>query len=407
MRPRPVRVQKYGGTSVGSVARIRRVARRAAEVARDHDLVLVVSAMGHTTDRLVALAAAINDDPDPREMDLLLSTGELVSAPLMAMALHALNVPAVSLTGSQAGIRTSATHSRARIRDVIPERIRAELSRGRAVVVAGFQGVTDEQDISTLGRGGSDTSAVALAAALEADRCEIFTDVDGIYTCDPREVPEARVLPHITYEEMLEMASVGARVMHPRAVEIGELYRVPIEVRSSLHARPGTIITEADQMEERNRVRGLAHDADVAKITVVGVPDRPGIAARLFEPLAEAGIGVDLIIQNVSEQGIVDMSFTVAESEAKKALAIVRAASDEIDARTVQFDASVAKVSVVGTGMLSQPGVAAKMFRTLADHHINIEMISKSEIRITCIIRVGQVTEALRALHSAFELDQQ
>jgi aspartate kinase len=321
------------------------------------------------------------------------------------MCLQGMGVPAISLTGQQAGIRTGPQHSKARIRDIDPVRIRRALDEGQVAVVAGFQGVTEELEITTLGRGGSDTTAVALAAALDAD-CEIFTDVDGILTADPRVVPEARLLKFIAYEEILELAAVGAKVMHPRAVEIGELYGVRIHVRSSFHQRPGTMIVAEVPMEERNRVRGVAHESDVAKITVMGVPDRPGVAAAIFEPLAEAGISVDVIVQNVSTAGTTDLTFTCAESDLRHAVKLVEKVAGSIGAREVVHAGGVAKVSIVGTGMLGTPGIAARMFRTLAAAKVNIEMISTAEIRITCLVARKDAERAVRALHSAFQLDQ-
>src|SRR5579875_773194 len=389
-------VQKYGGTSVGSAARIRRVCRRIAEtLAAGHRVVAVVSAMGDTTDRLIELARRVSEAPPPRELDMLVANGETITAPLVAMCLQDRGVPAISLTGAQAGVRTSEDHSRARIKEIRPARIVDALSHGQVPVVAGFQGATENLEITTLGRGGSDTTAVALAAALEADLCEIYTDVDGIMTADPRVVPEARLLSHISYEEILELAAVGARVMHPRAVEIGQLYGVPICVRSSFHRRPGTMIVSEVPMEDRKRVRGIAHDLSVAKVTVLGVPDRPGIAATIFEPLSDAGISVDVIVQNVSSEGRTDLTFTLAE-----------AAAARVGAAGVSQAGGLAKVSLVGTGMLGTPGIAARMFRTLAEAGINIEMISTSEIRITCIVDRRRAEEAVRALHAAFELEQ-
>ena len=400
-------VQKYGGTSVGSAARIRRVSRRIADtVSGGQRVVAVVSAMGHTTDRLIALARQISHEPPPRELDMLVANGETITAPLVAMCLQGLGVPAVSLSGSQAGVRTSNHHSRARIREIEPTRILEALEDGLVPVVAGFQGATEDLEITTLGRGGSDTTAVALAAALGADLCEIYTDVDGIMTADPRVVPDARMLPHIAYEEILEMAAVGAKVMHPRAVEIGELYGVAIHVRSSFHRRPGTMIVSEVPMEDRNRVRSVASELGVAKVTVRGVPDRPGVAAAVFEPLSVAGISVDVIVQNVSSEEHTDLTFTVAESELAQALTLVETAIERVEAKSVNHSSGLAKVSLVGTGMLNTPGVAARMFRTLADARINIEMISTSEIRITCIVEQQLAHDAVRALHAAFELDQ-
>jgi len=399
-------VQKYGGTSVGTAARIRRVSRRiAATVKQGHKVVAVVSAMGHTTDRLIALAHSINPEPPAREMDMLVANGETITAPLVAMCLQGIGVPAVSLSGLQAGVRTSAHHSRARIQDIKPDRILEALRDGKVAVVAGFQGVTEDLEVTTLGRGGSDTTAVALAAALNAGSCEIYTDVDGIFTADPRLVKNAHKLSHIQYDEMLELAAVGARVMHPRAVEIGQLYDVPIHVRSSFHEGVGTMIVAHVPMEERQRVRGIAEESNVAKITVVGVPDRPGIAAAIFEPLGAAGISVDVIVQNIGRSRHTDLTFSVAESDLKAAEKLVKAAAKTIGAKSVSSAGGIAKLSIVGTGMLGMPGIAGRMFRALADAEINIEMISTSEIRITCLVARDQVQKGVRVLHKAFELD--
>ncbi len=399
-------VQKYGGTSVGTAARIRRVSRRiAATVAQGHQVVAVVSAMGQTTDRLIALAQSINPEPPARELDMLVANGETITAPLVAMCLEGMGVPAISFSGLQAGVRTSAHHSRARIQDIKPDRILESLAEGKVVVVAGFQGVTADFEVTTLGRGGSDTTAVALAAALNAELCEIYTDVDGIFTADPRLVKSARKLSHIQYDEMLELAAVGARVMHPRAVEIGELYDVTIHVRSSFHDGVGTMIVAHVPMEERQRVRGIAEETNVAKITVVGVPDRPGIAAAIFEPLGAAGISVDVIVQNIGRSRRTDLTFSVAQSDLKAAEKLVKAAAKTIGASRVVSAGNIAKLSIVGTGMLGMPGIAGRMFRALADAGINIEMISTSEIRITCLVSRDQVQKGVRVLHKAFELD--
>ena len=369
-------------------------------------MVVVVSAMGHTTDRLIDLAKSVNAEPSARELDMLVANGETITAPLVAMCLQGMGLPAVSLSGAQAGVRTSEQHSRARIRDIKPDRIVEALGRHQVPVVAGFQGVTEALEVTTLGRGGSDTTAVALAAALRADSCEIYTDVDGIFTADPRVVKSARKLSHIQYDEMLERAAVGARVMHPRAVEIGELYGVPIHVRSSFHEGVGTMIVARVPMEERQRVRGIAQETNVAKITVVGVRDRPGVAATLFEPLADAGISVDVIVQNIGRSGHTDLTFSVAESDLKAAEKLVKIAAKAVGATRVQSAGGIAKLSVVGTGMLGTPGIAARMFRALADAGINIEMISTSEIRITCLVSRDQVERGVRVLHRAFQLDQ-
>lgn len=400
-------VQKYGGTSVGSAERIKAVARR---VRAQHDLgdevIVVVSAMGDTTDELIALARQVTDDPSEREMDLLLSTGEIVSSTLLAMALRSIGVEATALTGGQAGITTDSAYSRASIIALDPDRIYQELASNRVVIVAGFQGTTEASDITTLGRGGSDTSAVALAAALHADVCEIYTDVDGVFTADPRLVPTARQLREISYEEMLELAQQGARVMHPRAVELGEVYGMPIVVRSSFNERPGTLITRSEHVEKKNKVRGIAHDFDVAKITLQAIPDRPGIASRLFMPLAAAGVNVSSIVQNAGTDGLADVSFTVARQDLRKALQVTEETAKELGARAVVPGDNLAKVSIVGTGIENSPGVAATMFKALADEGINIEMITTSQIRITCVIERSKVTEAVQALHRAFELEK-
>ena len=406
---RPLVVQKFGGSSVADADRIRRVARRIArERAAGSDLVVVVSAMGDTTDELMALATAITDEPDPRELDMLLATGEHQSATLVSMALHALGVQAISLTGPQAGITTDGRYGRARIANVDPVRIREELERGNVVIIAGFQGQSAEAvgraEMTTLGRGGSDTTAVALAAALGAQRCQIYTDVRGIYTADPRIVRDARQLSVIGYEEMLELAHQGAQVMQVRAVELGWVNDVVIEVLSSFEDAPGTLIKEDLLVEQRNKVRGLAHDRNVAKVTVVAVPDRPGVARSLFDPLAEAGINVDMIVQNVGHGGATDLSFTVPRVELAKAKKVLEPIVRELGARELTTDASVAKVSIVGAGLHNAPGYAARMFGTLADVGVNIEMISTSEVRITCMIAEAELPQALDALHRAFEL---
>jgi aspartate kinase len=335
------------------------------------------------------------------------ANGETITAPLVAMCLEGMGVPAVSLSGLQAGVRTSAQHSRARIRDINPERILETLRQGKVAVVAGFQGVTEELEVTTLGRGGSDTTAVALAAALGAESCEIYTDVDGIFTADPRVVKSARKLSNIQYDEMLELAAVGAKVIHPRAVEIGELYGVPIHVRSSFHKVAGTMIVAQVPMEERKRVRGVTQETNVAKITVVGVSDRPGVAAAIFEPLATAGVSVDVIVQNIGRSGRTDLTFSVAESDLKAAEKLVKVAAKTVGAQRVSSAGGIAKLSIVGTGMQGTPGIAAQMFRALADAGINIEMISTSEIRITCLVARNQVDKGVRILHKAFELDQE
>jgi aspartate kinase len=400
-------VQKYGGSSVADAEKIKSVARRiTAAKDKGGEVVAVVSAMGDTTDELVELAYSVTDQPSEREFDVLLSTGEIVSSTLLAMALRAMGYEAVSLSGAQAGIRTDAVYSRARIVGVDPVRVVRELDKGRIVIVAGFQGVTEEMDTTTLGRGGSDTTAVALAVSLGAEVCQIYTDVEGVYTADPRLVPEAKKLDEISYEEMLELASYGAKVMHPRAVELGELFNMPIMVASSFTDNPGTLIHGGVAMEVRNKVRSIAHDLDVAKITVVGVPDRPGIAAAIFEPLAQANISIDTIVQNASINNITDLTFTVAKSQLAKAMEKVKPIAKSIGAVECVSDAKMGKVTIVGTGMQNTPGFAARMFSTLSEQGINIQLISTSEIRITCIIDEDKVKDAVSALHRAFELEE-
>lgn len=400
-------VQKYGGSSVATAERILAVARRiAAAKQAGNDLVVVVSAMGKTTDQLIKLAGEVSPEPDEREMDLLLSTGEIVSATLMAMALRGMGHAAVSLTAGQAGIHTDSLHGRARIKSVDDSRMRREIGDGKILIVTGFQGVSDQFDITTLGRGGSDTTAVALAVALKADRCDIYTDVDGVYTADPRIIPRARKLDDISYEEMLEMAQLGSKVMHPRSVELGEAYGMPIMVRSSFNEGPGTLIHEVEDMENRNRVRGIAHDLNVGKITLVQVPDRPGLAASVFEPLAQAGISVDVIVQNISVEGTTDLSFTVGRADLAKALRIVEPVAKAMGSRQVLNSDNQGKVSIVGAGIQSAPGMAAMMFKALYEEGINIEMITTSEIRITCIVDRSRAEDAVRKLHQLFELDK-
>jgi len=399
-------VQKYGGSSVADAERIKSVARRIAQAKDEGDqVVVVVSAMGGTTDELVKLAYQVSEHPSDRELDVLLSTGEIVSSTLLAMTLRDMGYKAISLSGAQAGIRTDAAHSRARILKVEAKRVVKELEKGRIVIVAGFQGITDEMDVTTLGRGGSDTTAVALAASLGAGVCQIYTDVDGVHTADPRLVPEARKLAEIGYEEMLELASYGAKVIHPRAVELGELFNIPILVASSFTDSSGTLIHGGVSMEVRNRVRSIAHDLDVAKITVVGVPDRPSIAAAIFQPLATAGISIDTIVQNASVEHITDLTFTVTRSQLAKAMRLVEPIAKSIGARECVSDAKLGKVSIIGTGMQNTPGYAARMFGALSEQGINIQLIATSEIRITCIIDEAKVKDAVRALHRVFETE--
>jgi len=401
-------VQKYGGSSVADAEKIKNVARRvAATREKGNDMVVVVSAMGKSTDELIGLAHQVTDRPDERELDVLLSTGETVSSTLIAMALKYLGHKAISLSGAQAGIRTDAFYSRARILTVEAHRIVKELGEGNIVIVAGFQGITHEMDITTLGRGGSDTTAVAMAASLGAQVCEIYTDVEGVYSADPRLVPSARKLRELGYEEMLELASQGAKVLHPRAVELGELFNIPILVASSFTESSGTLIHGGIAMEVRNKVRGIVHDLSVAKVTVLGVPDQPGIASVIFELLAGENISVDTIVQNASVERVTDLTFTVAKSDLDKAMRVVEPAAKSINARGCVADTRLGKVSIVGTGMQNTPGYAARMFRALYEKGINIELIATSEIRITCIIDEARVEDALNALHLAFDMERE
>jgi len=400
-------VQKYGGSSVANAERIKNVACLIAKTKDEgNQVVVVVSAMGDTTDELLKLARQVSEQPEERELDLLLSTGEVVSCTLLSMALETLGYKAISLTGAQAGIETDSAFSKARILRVDPKRIISELGKDNIVIVAGFQGVTQDMDTTTLGRGGSDTTAVALAASLHAEICQMYTDVAGVYTADPRIVSEASKLREIGYEEMLELASYGAAVMHPRAVELGELYNIPILVVSSFSDNTGTVICKEASMEVRNKVRGIARDTNVAKITVVGVPDHPGIAAAIFEPLSRANISVDTIVQNASIENITDLTFTVARSDLIEAMSIVEPVAKSVGAKQCVADSTLAKVSIVGTGMQNTPGYAARMFRVLYEQSVNIQLITTSEIRITCIISEDKIQDAVRALHKAFELDK-
>lgn len=400
-------VQKYGGSSVADAERIKRVARRAVECFREgNQVVVVVSAMGDTTDELLDLMKQITRNPEPRELDMLLSTGEQISIALLAMAIQEEGVAAISLTGPQAGIRTDNIFNKARIKKVFTQRIKEELNSNRIVVVAGFQGLNEDGEITTLGRGGSDTTAVALAAALKADVCEIFTDVDGVYTADPRLVSQARKLAEISYDEMLELASLGAVVLQPRAVEFAKHYDVVIHVRSSFNQQPGTIVRRESTMEKEKVVSGIAHDLNVAKIAIFDVPDRPGVAKTLFQLLAEQKVNVDMIIQSATRNENNDISFTCAHDDLARALIAVEKACSELGARGYTYDEDVAKVSIVGAGMVSNPGVAASMFEALAEEGINIEMIATSEIKISCIIRASDVKLAVLALHNKFNLEK-
>ena len=400
-------VQKYGGTSVGNVERIHRVAERVARAHKDgHHVVVVLSAMSGETDRLLKLAHDVTSQPDERELDMLLSTGERVTIALLAMELRGRGVNARSFTGRQVGIHTDSAHTKARISRVTADRIKEALAGGVIPVVAGFQGINASSDVTTLGRGGSDLTAVALAAALKADRCIIFTDVDGVYTADPNIVPAARRLDKISYEEMLEMASLGAKVLQSRSVEFAAKYAVPVEVNSSFKEGKGTLVTREDADMEGVMVSGVTGDRNQAKITIVGVPDRPGIAARVFGAVANANIVVDMIIQNVSQASMTDISFTVPKPDLRSAVDLVQRLSQEIGARSVTVTESIAKVSLIGVGMRSHSGVAAKMFEVLSREGVNIMMISTSEIKISCVIEEKYLELAMRALHTAFGLDR-
>lgn len=402
-------VQKFGGTSVGNIERIKNVAKRIYKYYKEgHKIVVVVSAMGDTTDELISMAEEITKNPSPREMDVLLSSGERISSALLTIALHELGIPAISLSGRQAGIYTNSIHTKAQIKCIKSERILKEISLGKVVVVAGFQGYDlDNNNITTLGRGGSDATAVALAHALKADICEIYTDVEGIFTADPRIVTSARKLDYISYEEMLELAGQGAQVMQLRAMDLAATYKVPVIVRSSFNENSGTFIGEVEKMETRRKIKGIAHNKNIAKITVLGVPDKPGIAYKIFAPLGDAAINVDDIVQNVSKDGITDLSFTVPEKELFNALKIVKEIIPQINAKDILYDDQIGKVSIIGWGMQGTPGIAAKMFGILAENGINIEMITTSEIKITCIIREDLVEKAVQTLHDGFKLGEE
>jgi aspartate kinase len=399
-------VQKYGGTSVGTPERITNVARRVKRYHDEgHEMVVVVSAMSGITDQLLGLASQVTDNPSEREIDMLLATGEQQSVALTAMALHGLGCPAISFTGAQAGIETDGVHSKARIRNIAPDRIEKSLRDKQVVIVAGFQGRTEEDTITTLGRGGSDLTAVALAAALKADLCQIYTDVEGVFTADPRVVPDARKIPSISFDEMLELASMGAKVMQSRSIEFAKKFGVVLEVRSSLTDAPGTIIKEETEDMEDVVIRGVSVDRNEAKVTLLRVPDEPGRAATLFQLLSEQAINVDMIIQNVSQNGLANISFTVPQAELGKIRnRLADRIKNDVGAAEMLFDEGIAKVSVVGIGMRSHSGVAASTFKVLAEAGINIEMISTSEIKISLILRLDRADEAVRILHSAFNL---
>jgi aspartate kinase len=410
LKPVALIVQKYGGTSVADPERMRNVARHiAATKAQDNQLVIVVSAMGKATDNLLDLARQVSSAPTGREMDMLLTTGERISMSLLCMALQDLGVDAMSFTGSQVGIITDTVHGRAKILEIKGDRVREALSEGKVAVVAGFQGVSTAKEITTLGRGGSDTTAVALAAALKADVCEIYTDVTGVFTADPRIVPQARKLKHLEFDEMLEMAGAGSKVLALRSVEFARNHNVPIHVRSSFTWEQGTWVTSEVRKGEQNMeepiISGVVHDASDAKITVLGVPDQPGVSAALFEPLASANVNVDMIVQNTSTAGTTDISFTLPKTDVANAQPIVERIAKQVGATGVTQDTNIAKISLVGAGMKSSPGIAAKMFRVLADNNVNIEMISTSTIRISVVVAAPMLEKAVRSLHTAFDLD--
>jgi len=398
-------VQKYGGSSVADPERIMNVAKRVVSYKKKrYDLVVVVSALGDTTDELVELAHRITDDPPEREMDMLISTGEQVSVSLLAMAIDKLGYEAISFTGAQVGIITDSSFTKAKILDINTKRILEELKKGKIVIVAGFQGVNLNQDITTLGRGGSDMTAVALSKVLSAKMCEIYTDVDGVYTADPRIIPNARKLPRISYNEMLEMASLGAKVMQARSIECAKKFNIKIHVRSSFNHKEGTIISEEVKDMEDIVVSGVTLNKDEAKLTICDVPDKPGIAAKIFKNLSEANINIDMIIQNISRTRCTDISFTVLKEDLTRTLRIAKKVAREVGAKGVLEDQDIAKVSIVGVGMKSHSGIAAKMFEALASKNINIEMISTSEIKISCVIKKRFAEEAVRAIHDKFEL---
>ncbi len=400
-------VQKYGGSSVADAKKVMNIAKRIVrERDKGNSVVAVVSAQGDTTDHLIKMAKEINPNPPKREMDVLLSTGEQISISLLAMAIESLGYPVISLTGPQVGIKTSSMYSNARIKAIDSTRITKELDEKKIVIVAGFQGVDKYDNITTLGRGGSDTTAVALAAALKADFCEIYTDVDGVYTADPRLVPEASKLKYISYDEMMELASLGARVLHNRSVELAKKYRVPLVVKSSFNDNEGTYVKEVEKMEDKVVVTGVVHDTDVARIAVIGIQDKPGMAYKLFNLLAKENIDVDVIIQSIGRERDKDISFTVNKSNLEKALKLIKENLDYLEARDVKHKDDVAKVSIVGAGMANNPGVAALMFEALAEADINIGMISTSEIKVSCLIDEAEVEKAVKAIHDKFKLDK-
>ncbi len=400
-------VQKYGGSSVANPELIKNVARRVIEgYEKGNQMVVVVSAMGDTTDHLIDLMGDITDDPDPREVDMLLTTGEQVSIALLTMAIHSLGYPAISLTGSQMKIKTNEKHNQAMITDVDTTRLRKELAENKIVIVAGFQGVNDNQDFTTLGRGGSDTTTVAVAAAMNADRCEIYSDVDGVYTADPRIVENASKLDSISYEEMLELANLGANVLHPRAVELANNYNLDLYIASSFNKTMGTIVRGDESMEGKKNVVGAASDLGEIKITVERVPDEPGIAGKMFKALADAGVNVDMIIQNLQRDELNDITFTINQEQEKLAVKVLEKIKEKLKFDNYTIDRDVAKISIVGAGMQSTPGIAARMFSSFGENNINIEMITTSEIKISCLIKKEEADRALNVLHKEFKLDQ-
>ena len=400
-------VKKFGGTSVGDTAKIKNVAKRIVKtIETGNQVVVVVSAMGGTTDKLVALAQEVSPSPPERELDMLLSTGEQVSIALLAMAVSELGYEAISLTGNQVGILTDGFYSNARIVSINNERIVNELQTGNVVILAGFQGVTIDNEITTLGRGASDTTAVAIAASLKAERCEIYTDVDGIYTADPRVVKSAKKLDQITHDEMLEMAGLGAKVLHSRSVELAKKFQVPLMVRSSFHEGQGTIIVKESEIMEQVVVSGVTSNKDQAKISLISIADKPGVAAEIFNIVAEQNINIDMIIQNIGHDGTTDLSFTVPEKDLSNTVRVIEGLNNQIKIATVETDIDISKVSVIGIGMVSHVGVAAKMFSALAAENINIQMISTSEIKISCVIEQSQTEKAVQVIHESFNLGQ-
>jgi aspartate kinase len=397
-------VQKYGGTSVANTERIRNVAQRVAQwKKKGHQLVVVVSAMSGVTDGLIKLAREVMPEPDEREMDMLLATGEQTTVALTAMALHALKIPAISLTGAQAGIVTEGRHTRAKIANITPKKIHELLDAGSVVIVAGFQGQNEEGHITTLGRGGSDLSAIALAAALKADLCQIYTDVDGVYSADPRVVPEAVKMDEISYDEMLELAGSGAKVMQARSVEFAKKFKVPFEVRSSFNDNPGTLVKEETMAMEGVVVRGVSLDKNQAKVTILGVPDKPGMAAQIFNALGDGQVNIDMIVQNVSEKGTTDITFTLSRDDLKQARRVMEPVAQKVGARGIEANEDIAKLSIVGIGMRSHSGVAATLFQALADAKVNIQMISTSEIKVSVVIDEKTGAHAVKAVHDAFK----